>query len=281
MICNILKGAALALGLLMGVGAADATPLDNGNMRAAAVRARDEPIETLLQSVEHAHPIAMLLLAKRLYDLDRRDEAVFWFYVGQLRWRACMATCGGGQAFARLHETIGPDLNQHAFRTLPAFQSMVESVLAWDASHHDDYANQPEKDEARAGLSELVEYAQAHAAELTARQEELAREAAVRGDDPYAGDGGAIMGMPQELLTAYDPERFSAFRRNVTTREEVIGALGRPEWWSTDANGGSTFGYSYLRTTDVTAILGISQQVQVTLEFDASRLLRDITLPRD
>jgi hypothetical protein len=278
------RGLTLAVALLLGVGGAHATPLDNGGIGAAAVRARDEPIDTLVQSVEHAHPIAMFLLAKRLYDLDRRDEAAFWFYTGQLRWRSCLSgnpSCGGRESFSRLFETIGPDLNQHAFRSIPALSSMIESVLAWDESHHDDYTIDPSaKERTRQGLRELMERTQANAAQLEARNAQLAREAQARGNDPFAGSGGVFMGMPQELLTAYDAERFAAFSRNVTTRDEVIAALGRPEWWTTDANGESTFGYSFMRTTDVSSALGMAERVQVTIEFNASKVFTGVGLPR-
>jgi hypothetical protein len=272
----------LAMIVILVPGVVQATPLDNGDMRAAVARGRDEPIDALIQNVEHAHPIAMFLLAKRLYDLDQRDEAVFLFYVGQLRWRACLAqypNCGR-EPFSRLFETIGPDLNQHAFRDLAAYERMVASVLEWDENHHDDYVTDlAVKERVRHGPREEVEYARAHSDQLRARQEELARTEAIRGDDPYGGDGGAIGGMPQELLTAYDANRFAGFRRNVTTRAEVIAALGRPEWWSTDLNGSSTFGYSYLRVTDVSAVLGMAEQVHV--RFNASEILLRVNLPQD
>jgi hypothetical protein len=35
--------------------------------------------------IERKHPIAHLLLAKALFLEGRRDEAVFWFYLGQPR----------------------------------------------------------------------------------------------------------------------------------------------------------------------------------------------------
>lgn len=282
------RSLALAFALLLAPSAARAQLFGDGsNLRGDIAIARDQPIDALIHTLEQGrtHPIAMWLLAKRLYDADRRDEAVFWFYLGQLRWRACLhqtPSCGGREQYGRLFETIGPDLNTHGFRSLAALQSTVDAVLTWDESHPDGFATDAAiKEEQRQGIREMVAYAQAHSAELDARHQELAREEAARGGDPYGGEGGAIFGMPQELLTAYDPGRFRVFRRNVTTRDEVIAALGRPEWWSTDGRGASTLGYSYLRATEVTAILGMTERVQVTLEFNASKVLTRVRLPRD
>lgn len=280
-----LRRLALAVAMFcLGANVAQATPLDGGDRRSNILRARDEPLDSLIQNAEHAPPITLVLLAKRLYDVDRRDEAVFWFYVGQLRWRACLIQSRNcdGQTFSRLFETVGPDINQYAFRTIPAFSSMVESVLAWDASHHDDYVTDTAaKEQAREGLRDLITYTQEHAAELTARQEELAREEAARGGDRYASSGGALFGTPPELLHAYDARRFAAFRRGATTRADVLSELGRPEYWSTSDNGTSSFSYSFLRNTEVTAILGMSQIVQVTIHFDREHIVSRVTLPSD
>ena len=55
-----------------------ASALDGGDRRAAVERGAHEPVAELLHDVEHTHPVAMMLLAKRLFDAARRDEAVFW-----------------------------------------------------------------------------------------------------------------------------------------------------------------------------------------------------------
>lgn len=120
------RSLALAFAVLMSPGAAHAQLFrESSAPRNDTAIARDLPIDELIQNLEQGrtHPIAMLLLAKRLYDADRRDEAVFWFYLGQLRWRTCLQqnpSCGGREQYGRLFETIGPDLNTHGFRTLAA-----------------------------------------------------------------------------------------------------------------------------------------------------------------
>ena len=255
-----------------------AEPLHRGDRLAAVARGVNEPLEDLLRHVEHAHPVAMMFLAKRLFDAGRRDEGVFWFYVAQLRWRALLYQTpdhNGQSHFQRLFEQIGPAINPYAFQDLPAFYNMINAVLAWDAAHHDDFVSSREaKARSRQGLTDLVDYTRAHEDETRARQAELA--SASDPNDPYGGSGGAMFSTPREMLTPYDAGRFNQFRAGQTTREQVVQRLGGPESWSTDRDGTSSFGYSYAGPT----MLGMTRILQVTLRFDARRVLSSVNLPR-
>src|SRR5436190_8055163 len=95
------------------------------NLDAVAKQVATAPVDSLVRDVERMHPMAMMLLAKRLFDNDRKDDAVFWFYEGQLRWRSLLqqngSRAGGGpfsesesDRFGRLFETLGPDINGYA-----------------------------------------------------------------------------------------------------------------------------------------------------------------------
>ena len=128
-------------------------PRDNATITAATDKAIHEPLDVLTQDVEHLHPVAMLFLAKRLSDAGRGDDAVFWFYEGQLRWKAHLALDKDQMEeamFERLFSDIGPDINKHAFRDLPMLQKTVDAVLDWDASHPDAFTPPgQEKDDTR------------------------------------------------------------------------------------------------------------------------------------
>src|SRR5579872_3010843 len=55
---------------------------------ATAKDAETEALDRLIADAPHEHPLAMMVLAHRLFNAGRKDEGVFWFYLGQLRWRA-------------------------------------------------------------------------------------------------------------------------------------------------------------------------------------------------
>src|SRR5215212_9300237 len=44
--------------------------------------------QQLMAGIERKHPAVFYMLAKKLFEAGEKDEAVFWFYAGQLRYRA-------------------------------------------------------------------------------------------------------------------------------------------------------------------------------------------------
>ena len=73
-------------------------------------------LEELAGSIEHEHPLAAFELSKRLWEAGRKDEAVFFFYLGQLRFRAHLLANrngdprGGRALFEALMSTMGPPM---------------------------------------------------------------------------------------------------------------------------------------------------------------------------
>lgn len=257
-------------------------PADSATIEAATAKALKEPLDDLTKDVEHLHPVAMMFLARRLFDAGRQDEAVFWFYEGQLRWRAHLSVNKDRleiAMFERLHADIGPDINQYAFRDPDKLLATIGKVLDWDASHADDLTpNGPDKDAVRKGLADLKSYIVAHRSEIDKTNAERAANAPP-GDDPYSGSGGALFGTPQEMIANYDPSAFAAFKPGVTTRNDVVKALGKPEWWETEKDGSSAFGYSYNKPDPATAAMGLVPRVTVSFRFDAKKILTAISLP--
>ncbi len=102
--------------------------------------------EELARDIEHKHPVTSLLLAKRLFETGKQDESVFWFYLGQLRYRAYLAAhpdldpTGEPALFTSLMDVLGRPVNQYAFGDIPELARTLDRVLAWDDAHPDDYA---------------------------------------------------------------------------------------------------------------------------------------------
>ena len=102
----------------------------------------------------------------KLFKAGRKEDAVFWFYAGQLRYRVYLKVnegklgpSGDPALFASFSEVIGRPLNQYAFGDIPQLAKTIDAVIAWDRSHsnpltpHDKY--QTEYDEIIAGLTKL------------------------------------------------------------------------------------------------------------------------------
>jgi hypothetical protein len=45
-------------------------------------------IEQLKSGIENQHPSYFYILAEKLFAVGKKDEAVFWYYAGQLRYRS-------------------------------------------------------------------------------------------------------------------------------------------------------------------------------------------------
>lgn len=131
--------------------------------------------------IETQHPADYFRLASQLFSAGKKDEAVFWFYAGQLRFRARLATHpelprdGEPALFASLFETIGPPINQYAFGDIPGLARVIDRVLAWDAARADPFSV---PGPARAGVANGL---RAMKADMLARADTIRAQRASRG----------------------------------------------------------------------------------------------------
>jgi hypothetical protein len=123
-------------------------------------------IEELEKGIEDQHPSYYYILAQKLFEAGRKQDAVFWFYTGQLRYRVYLAAnkdkldpSGDPAVFASLSEEVGKPLNEYAFGDIPQLAKTIDAVIAWDRSHsnrltpRDKY--QSEYEEIITGLIEM------------------------------------------------------------------------------------------------------------------------------
>jgi hypothetical protein len=264
-----------------------------------AVAASSEPIDQLARDVDHLHPLAMALLAKRLFDMNRKDEAVFWFYEAQLRWLARFATFpelnrGGdalsgeseGDRYGRVLGDIGPDINRYAADDVPALLKTLDRVLEWDAAHPDAFSPPgPGKEQARKKFATYRAMVEAHADDLLKASADRHAKAAAQqqptSDDPYPGEGGGPLMTPQELVQPCAADGFKGFRTGVSTKAEVARTLGAPESWFAEKDGGSTLSYACNGAPTSAGGLRFTQRLEVTYRFDARTLLVAVDMPKD
>jgi hypothetical protein len=122
------------------------------------------------------HPAAYYQRAADLFRLDQKDDAVFVFYLGQLRFRTHLAArpdlpkSGDPALFASLSEVVGRPLNEYAFGDIPALLRTIDAVLAWDARNPDSFTPPSQfaaaHQRTREGMSAFRRQMQAQAAEI-------------------------------------------------------------------------------------------------------------------
>ena len=138
--------------------------------------------DELKKGIEKRHPAAYYVLAQKLFASGDRDEAVFWFYAGQLRYRFHLAASpelpksGDPALFASLSEVIGRPLNEYAFGDLPALDATLDKVLAWDERTDNGLtsksAHAAEWKDIRGGLGKMREYIRSNADDIRAQRKQ-------------------------------------------------------------------------------------------------------------
>jgi hypothetical protein len=93
------------------------------------------------------HPAEYYRQAAKLFGTSRKDDAVFVFYLGQLRYRAHLQARkdlkpdGDPALFGSLSEMVGRPLNEYAFGDLARLADILDAVLAYDAANPDRFTS--------------------------------------------------------------------------------------------------------------------------------------------
>lgn len=94
-------------------------------------------IQDIMENPENYTSVDYYTVAQDLYGKGEKDEAVFWFYAGQLRLRilASVSTdpTGAPALLGALQEILGPSINQHAGENVDMWAETITKVLEWDA----------------------------------------------------------------------------------------------------------------------------------------------------
>jgi len=124
--------------------------------------------EQIEKGIEKQHPAAYYILAEKLLASGQKDEAVFWFYAGQLRFRFHIAAnpnltpSGDPALLASFNEVLGVPINQYAYGNLKALHATIDRVLAWDKDTPNGFTskekNAPAWNATREGLVKLRDH---------------------------------------------------------------------------------------------------------------------------
>ena len=133
-------------------------------------------LDELIRIVPDQHPSFYYVLASRLFAANRKEEAVYWLYAGQLRYRirlAChpdLAPDTEPALFGSLQETVGRPINEYGFGDPPAMAATLDRALAWDAATHNGFEPRAACAAAiaqnREGMGQLITHLRTNAAEI-------------------------------------------------------------------------------------------------------------------
>jgi len=148
---------------------------------AAVVRAA---VGDVIAGADRAEPLSLMLAAARQFELGDAEQAVFWFYAGQLRARYTPELAGDKSQLVTISTmTLGEGINAHAMKDIVRMLETLAKVMRWDEKTYETWARahtlDPLSDELLKRRSEAREGLVVFATDLKknrARYEKQARE---------------------------------------------------------------------------------------------------------
>ncbi|MGH9161145.1 MAG: hypothetical protein ACRD2X_14315 [Vicinamibacteraceae bacterium] len=111
--------------------------LETGDASARKAKAAE-----IRASPEQFAPPVFYSLSNMLFEEGQEDEAMFWFYAGQLRAGFDAMRCtdvSARQAVDVLNQRYGPPINKYAFQDLDKLESVVQKAVEWDRETPHEY----------------------------------------------------------------------------------------------------------------------------------------------
>lgn len=131
------------------------------------------PPDKIEAALPNGHPSDYYRYAGRLFQEGKKDDAVFWFYVGQLRYRFHLQAnpkldpSGDPAVFSSLSATIGQTMNEYAGGSVKGWVKAMERALQWDAEAPNGFTSKQKfaaiYGETRAGLKKLRDQVESQA----------------------------------------------------------------------------------------------------------------------
>ena len=133
--------------------------------------------EQIIKGIQGKHPATYYVLANKLFRTGKKDDALFWFYLGQLRYRFYLSVewdnlpkSGGFALFSSLSEVVGRPINQYSGENFPKTIKTIDKVLKWDSENENNFTpkkgNEKKLKGIKDGLVKLRDYYSENQAEL-------------------------------------------------------------------------------------------------------------------
>jgi hypothetical protein len=123
------------------------------------------PSAEVERKLVNEHPASYYAYASRLFGEDKKDAAVLWFYIGQLRYRFHLKAnpnlnpSGDPALFSSLSATVGQQINQWAGGNVGDWIKQIDRALKWDEETPNGFTSKQkfkaEYADIRAGLKSM------------------------------------------------------------------------------------------------------------------------------
>lgn len=95
----------------------------------------------VLNDADRADPLVLMQAASRHLEFGAKDDAVLWFYAGQLRARySPLLTGEESQRLTISTLTLGEGINAHGMRDIVRMIELIAKAMQWDEKTYDAWA---------------------------------------------------------------------------------------------------------------------------------------------
>ena len=125
-------------------------------------------VDDLRQQAGTLHPSALYILAGKLFSEGKKDEAIFWFYAGQIRYRFLIGASPDldpsrePAVFSALQKTVGRRINEYAGGDPDTWVAMIRKARQWDQDNPNEFTSKQDHhvlhQEILDGLDQMTSY---------------------------------------------------------------------------------------------------------------------------
>lgn len=101
--------------------------------------------DEMLNGITKKHPVTYIHLASALFRQGQKDEAVVWYYVGQMRYRAHLMAnpnldpSGDPALYSSLKYVVGTPINEYAGSNVDNWVKLIEQAIAWNSANENSF----------------------------------------------------------------------------------------------------------------------------------------------
>lgn len=103
---------------------------------------KQQAVDSILKNPNFYNPPVIYALSRELFNQDNKDDAMYWFYVAQLRARYDANLCmdnSAKQAVSILNGEYGPEINNYAFQDIDKLEKTVTKVVDFVKKNEENY----------------------------------------------------------------------------------------------------------------------------------------------
>jgi hypothetical protein len=98
--------------------------------------------DSIIAKPNNYNPMVLYVLSSTLFEQKKKDEAMYWYYVAQLRARYDANLCldvSAKQTASYLGSMFGAEINPYAFKNVKKLEATVDKVVAFVKNNEEEY----------------------------------------------------------------------------------------------------------------------------------------------